>query len=514
MQKKVGTKENKQNFIRPPIVVVMGHVDHGKTTILDWYRKTKVAEGETGGITQHIGAYQINVGNPPSSKTTAGQRKITFIDTPGHEAFSKLRSRGARAADIAILVVAADDGVKPQTKEAIQIIRENGLTFAVAINKVDKPGANVERVKQELAKEEILVEGYGGNVPSVAISAKTGEHMDDLLEVILLLAELEELASDPQKNAEGIVVEAHMDPRRGVTATLLVLDGTLKKQNVLAVGRAVETMKIFEDFLGNPIETAGPSSPVRTIGFAGVPTSGDKWFAFGTQGEAEKIVASLPAEESKKNASAASSPEKIVFNLILKTDVFGSKEALEDALAKFGTDEVVLKILKSEVGDINESDVKLAMATKLVTIVGFKVKIDPAVRTLADNAKIRIISGGIIYELLDMVKEKISEMLPPEIRRMDLGRVKILKLFKKDGNKQIIGGRVDDGRIKKGVLFEVKRLKEGVGRGTLLDLQQNKISTSEVIKGLECGMSVDSATTIEPGDVLEIYEEEVIKRTL
>lgn len=497
-------KDEPNNYIRPPIVVVMGHVDHGKTTILDWYRKTKVAEGESGGITQHIGAYKLEHKG----------KKITFIDTPGHEAFSKLRSRGAHAADIAILVVAADDGVKPQTREAIKIIRENELPFAVAINKIDKPGANVERVKQELAKEEVLVEGYGGNVPTAAVSAKTGEHMDELLEVILLLAELEELHADPKKYAEGLVIEAHMDPRRGVSATLLVLDGTLKKPNVLAVGRIAETIKILEDFLGNPIENSGPSSPVRIVGFTSVPSSGERWQAFGTKGEAEKFMADLPKEEEKKNKPRGASSEKIVFNLILKADVFGSKEALEEALAKFGTDEVELKILKSDVGDINESDVKLAMATKLVTIIGFKVRTDPAVRSLADNAKIRIITGEIIYELLDHVKEKISEMLPPEIRRIDLGRIKILKIFKKDGNKQIIGGRVDDGRVKKGVLFEIKRLKESVGRGNLLDLQQNKISASEVVKGLECGMSIDSATAIEPGDVLEIYEEEVIKRTL
>jgi len=489
--------------IRPPIIVVMGHVDHGKTTILDWYRKTKVAEGETGGITQHIGAYKLEHKG----------KKITFIDTPGHEAFSKLRSRGAHAADIAILVVAADDGVKPQTREAIKIIRENELPFAVAINKIDKPGANIDRVKQELAQEEVLVEGYGGNVPAVAVSAKTGKHMDDLLEVILLLAELEELSADPKKYAEGLVVEAHMDPRRGVTATLLVLDGTLKKQNMLAVGKAVETIKIFEDFLGIPIEDASPSSPVHIVGFSGVPASGERWQAFETKGEAEKFTAGLPDAEKKAKTKNALS-EKIIFNLILKADVFGSKEALEEALAKFGTAEVELKILKSEVGDINESDVKLALATKLVTVVGFKVRIDPAVRMLADNAKIRIIMGEIIYELLDHVKEKISEMLPPEIRRIDLGRVKILKLFKKDGHRQVIGGRVDEGVIKKGSETEIKRLKESIGRATLLELQQNKISTSEIAKGLECGMLVDSATAIEIGDVLDIFEEEVIKRTL
>lgn len=504
IKKKTTESLQKSISIKPPIVVVMGHVDHGKTTILDWYRKTKVAEGESGGITQHIGAYKLEHKG----------KKITFIDTPGHEAFSKLRSRGAHAADIAILVVAADDGVKPQTKEAIKIIRENKLPFAVAINKIDKPGANIDRVKQELAQEEILVEGYGGNVPSVAISAKTGEHMDELLEVILLLAELEELHADLEKYAEGLVIEAHMDPRRGVSATLLVLDGSLKKQNVLVVGRTAETIKIFEDFLGNSIENAGPSSPVHIIGFTSVPSSGERWQAFKTKGEADKFIADMPKEEEKENKPREASSEKIIFNLILKADVFGSKEALEEALAKFGTAEVKLKILKSEVGDINESDVKLALATKLVTIIGFRVRTDPAVRMLADGAKIRIITGEIIYELLDHVKEKISEMLPPEIHRMDLGRVKILKIFKKSGAKQIIGGRVEEGSIKKGSFAEIKRMKEAIGRAAISDLQQNKVPAPEVIKGLECGMAVDSQTAIEVGDVLEVFEEEVIKRTL
>jgi translation initiation factor IF-2 len=316
------TKKQEQPQTRPPIVVVMGHIDHGKTKILDWYRKTKVVEQESGGITQHIGAYEVE---------HAG-RKITFIDTPGHEAFSKMRSRGANVADIAVLVVAADEGIKPQTKEAIDIIRENNLTFVVAINKIDKPEANIDRVKQQLAEENILVESYGGKVPSVQISAKTGENMDELLEVLLLLADLENLSADPQKPAEGVVIEAHLDSKRGITSTLLIRDGGLALGSTLVIGNSVESVKIFEDFLARPIEKAGPSSPVRVIGLAETPLVGDTFRAFGSKIEAEEFAKTVVREDKKPRLKIGKTEKeggKPIFNLIIKADVLGSKEALE-----------------------------------------------------------------------------------------------------------------------------------------------------------------------------------------
>lgn len=505
MEKEEFVKEKSANTARPPIVVVMGHIDHGKTKILDWYRKTKVVDEESGGITQHIGAYEV----------LHKERKITFIDTPGHEAFSKLRSRGARVADIAILVIAADEGVKPQTKEAIRIIREENLPFVVALNKIDKPEVNSERVKQELAKEEVLVESYGGKIPSVEISAKQGTNMDELLEVILLLAEFENLSADHTKNAEGVVVEAHMDPKRGITSTLLILDGTLALRDTIVTGNSIESVKILEDFLGRTIEEAGPSSPVRVAGLTETPGVGNEFHAFPQRKEAEDYFASLPSKDHAPKPTATPRVEgRMTFNIVLKADVVGSKEALEDSLKKLETADIEIKIVKSEVGDINENDVKFAMSTKHVTIVGFKVKVDPSVRQLAESVNIHIITGEIIYDLINAVKKEAADIIPPEIKRIDLSRAKVIKIFRKDGSRQIVGGRVEEGVLKKSALIEIKRMRETAGRGNILQLQQNKRDVDEVEKGLEFGVAIDSKTEIKEGDILEVFEEEVIKRTL
>ncbi|QQG45549.1 MAG: translation initiation factor IF-2 [Candidatus Sungiibacteriota bacterium] len=491
---------------RPPVVVVMGHIDHGKTKILDWYRQTKVVEEESGGITQHIGAYEVEHNG----------KRVTFIDTPGHEAFSKMRSRGARVADLAILVVAAEEGVKPQTKEAIEIIKENKLPFVVALNKIDRPEANPERVKQDLAKEEVLVESYGGKIPAVEVSAKTGQGMEELLEVLLLASELEELSANPEKLAEGVVIEAHRDPKRGVTSTLLVRDGTLKKQNVLVVGRSVETIKILEDFRGQPASEVLPSSPVLVSGLSQMPAVGDSFRAFGNRGAAEKYVQALPEEEIKAKPIYlhVEGEEKPIFNIILKADVAGSKEVLEEELKKIQSDAVGINIIRSEVGDVNESDAKLAIATKLVTIIGFKVKIDASARDLIKDANIHTVMGEIIYEVLDEVKKRITEIIPPEIKRVDIGRAKILKLFKKDGNKQIVGGRIEEGAIRKETPVEIQRDKNIVGGGRILQLQHNKVDVAEVEKGSEFGALIDSPLTIQEGDVLIIYTEETTQRAV
>ncbi len=518
---KTSEKQEKAHAVRPPIVVVMGHIDHGKTKILDWYRKTKVVEGESGGITQAIGAYEVEHRG----------KKITFIDTPGHEAFSKMRSRGARVADIAVVVVAADDGVKPQTKEAIEIVGENQLPFVIAINKIDKPEANPERVKQQLAEENVLVESYGGKIPSVEISAKDGKNMDALLETILLLAELEELQSDPDRQAEGVVVEAHLDQRRGITATLLVRDGTLRSGNFLVIGRAMETVKIFEDFRARPIKEAGPSSPVLVSGLSQTPTIGEAFGSYSSRGAAEKFISELPPEIPGEKTAPVAAGERPVFNIVLKTDMAGSREAIEESLKKLESEAIGINVIRSEVGDINESDVKMAQATKLVTVVGFKVKVDPAARELADISKIRIATGEVIYDLLDRVKEKMIDMIPPEIKRTELGRIKVLKIFsarggslpdrqagasggKKEAGKQIVGGRVEEGLVKKRSKCDIKRAKELAGGGTILELQREKIKVDEIAKGSECGILMESGTAIQEGDVLEVYEEEVVKRTL
>ena len=493
---------------RPPIVVVMGHIDHGKTSILDYYRAAKVAGKESGGITQHIGAYEVEHHG----------KNITFIDTPGHEAFSKIRSRGARVADLAILVIAADEGVKPQTKEALDIIRNASLPFVIAFNKIDRPEANPERVKQDLAREEILVESYGGQIPSVAVSAKTGQGMDELLEVLLILADLAQLHAHPERPAQGVIIETHRDPRRGIAATLLILDGTLFKKDVLALGRNIETMRIFENFQGSGLDTAGPSVPVRAVGIAKLPFVGDTFRAFRTRDAAETFVANLapeiPSEKQTSIPSSEQQEKKLTFNIILKADVAGSQEALADALEKIGSDMIRINILLGGVGDINESDVKHAQATNLVTIVGFRVKIDPAVQELAAHAHIRLVMGDVIYDIIEKVKKEVEELLPPEIKRTDLGKIKILKIFKRDGARQIVGARVETGAAKKGMRIDLYRVKERIGTGVILQLQREKTPVEEVQAGTESGLMIELKTPIEIGDTGDIFEENTIKRTL
>lgn len=515
MTKKSNYKENTAGIgTRPPIVVVMGHIDHGKTTILDWFRKTKVAEKESGGITQHIGAYVVE----HESEKTSDKQRITFIDTPGHEAFSKLRSRGARVADIAVLVVAAEEGIKPQTKEALDIIRKAELPFVVAINKIDRPEANPERVKQELANEDVLVESYGGQVPSVEVSAKTGKNMDELLEMILLMSDLEHLSADSEKPAEGIVIEAHRDPKRGVTATLLLRDGSIHSGDYIVIGGSPESVKIFENFAGKSIREAGPSSPVLVAGLKEMPEVGEEFKGSRTRKEAERSAEAhreaLGVSVSKNGYTAAEEGGRPVFNVVIKADVAGSREALEDLVKGFQSDMVAINILRSKTGDINESDVKLALATGRVTIIGFRVGADSSVRLTAEKSNIRILTGDVIYQLIDDVKKEIEAFIPSIVERLDVGKTKVIKVFKKDGPRTVAGGRVLEGEIKKGAFCDIVRMKDAIGRGTILQVQQNKIDTPSVAAPNEFGALVEFRGTIEEGDILGIFEERITKQTL
>ncbi|TSD04119.1 MAG: translation initiation factor IF-2 [Parcubacteria group bacterium Greene0714_36] len=497
------TPQNKQ-IPRPPIIVVVGHIDHGKTTILDWYRKTKVTEKESGGITQHIGAYEVEHNG----------KRLTFIDTPGHESFSKIRRRGAELADVAILVVAADDGVKPQTREAITVLKDANIPFAVAINKIDKPDANTERVKQELAKEEVLVESYGGTVPAVETSGRTGQGLEELLETMLLLGEMQELTSDPDMPGEGVVIETERDPRRGNTATLLVRNGTLRKGSTIVTGRFTESVRILENFAGHAADALGPSSPARVAGLAAVPVVGDTFRAYASRGEAEAAIRVLPPEAAINGVSRASGVDEHkerMFSIILKSDVFGSQEALAEALLKLSSPAVTIRLLSAGTGDINETDIKLALATHLVTIVGFRVRVDAAARELARAQNIRIVTGTVIYDLLDQVKQAVTDLIPPEVTRIDIGRVKILKIFKKDQGKQVVGGRVETGKIMKGALIEIVRMKSVIGTGTVAGLQRGPQQVEEVAQATECGMMIESRTAIEETDELVVYQTETKK---
>lgn len=491
---------------RPPIVVILGHVDHGKTSILDSIRKSKVAEYESGGITQHIGAYQIE----HQGKT------ITFIDTPGHEAFSAMRSRGAKVADMAILVVAGDEGVKPQTKEAIDIIQKLGLPLIVAINKMDKPNVLPDKVKKELADRGVLVESLGGQVPAVMLSAKTGIGIADILDMMLLVADIEDIKGDYNSPANGIIIESRLDPRRGATATLLIRDGLLTSKDIVAAESAYGQIKVMEDFLGRHIDKAEPSTPVLITGFNSVPPVGEEWQVMRSIDEAKNRAEKKGEAEKRKREQIEFldiKEDQKVLNIILKADFSGSFEAIREALKTIPQDEVIIRVIKGEVGDINENDVKLAHSAK-AKIYGFRVKSTEVADKLAQRDNIRITLWQIIYELIQAIRHDASVMLSPEIIKEKQGRLRILATFKQDGRKQIIGGRVASGKIKRGALADIFRDDEFIGNGKITQLQINKQSAAEAQKDKECGLLFESDVTVERNDILETYEEQKHKREL
>ena len=486
---------------RPPIIVVMGHVDHGKTTLLDYIRKTRVAEKETGGITQHVGAYAIE----------AGGKKITFIDTPGHEAFKEMRSRGAKVADIGVLVVAADEGVKPQTKEAIEILKAADIPFVVAINKINRPGKDVERVKKELSESEVQVESWGGKIPSVELSAKTGEHVDELIETLLLVAEIEHFAGDPNAPAEAVVIESHRDPKRGATATLLILNGKLERGNCIVIDGAASPVKILEDFQGNVISAAGPSDPVRITGFCELPNVGSTAKIFETKAGAEKCASETAKTERIFRQEVKEG--KIYINVILKTDVSGSKEAIEGALQTMQLEDIGIRLIRSEVGDINDSDVQLALSSSNVVVLGFKVKFPPHLSEQAKNNNVTVIAADIIYDLFDQLKAAVAHLIPAEIHEVALGKLKVLKFFKQEKSKQIIGGKVTAGLAQQAALFRLVRKGITQGKGKVSGVQVRSQIVSEVGEGNECGLLVEADLMIAEGDVLEFYKEERVERS-
>jgi len=499
-EKSKDKKENLQS--RPPIVVVLGHVDHGKTAILDFIRKTKVVEKESGGITQHIGAYEIeHQGN-----------KITFIDTPGHEAFSAMRGRGSKVADIAILVVAAEEGIKPQTKEAILHIKKSGVPMVVAINKMDKPEADPAKVKRELQQQDILVESMGGKTPTVEVSAKTGQGMPELLEIILLLAEMAGLKGDAKKPGEGVVIEAYLDSRRGPTATLLLRDGVLKIGDIVSARSTLGKIKVLENVQGQSQKEAVPSMPCVVIGFEKVPQVGEKFEVYPDFESAQKYIEKKEKKREEGEVFVVEE-EKRVLNLILKADVQGSLEAIEEILKGLPQEKVVLRALKSEVGEIQEKDIKLAKDSK-ARIIGFRVKVNSIAQKLAERENIQVMTFDIIYELAQAVRTLMEKRVIPEKVRTDLGRLKVLVIFLTEKNRQIIGGKMTEGEIKKGTQIEVLRRDEMVGQGRLINLQKNKKDIDKASKGEECGLLYEGNVKVEVGDILQIYTEEKKKSGL
>ncbi len=491
-------------ILRPPIVVVMGHIDHGKTTLLDFIRKTKVAEKESGGITQHVGAYEINYLG----------KKITFIDTPGHEAFSKMRARGARIADLAILVVAADDGVKAQTIEALEAIKEAKIPFIVAINKTDKENANPERVKKELAEKEVYVESFGGKTPSANISAKTGQGVSELLELALLVSEMEDLKADPNCPASGIVIEAHLDPKRGVSATLIIQNGTLKKKMFINAGVAIAPVKIFENFLGQPIEEACFSSPVKIAGFDKLPEAGTNFRVFESKSEAEDALKdrlwgekdgpfnACPVAGAYKEING----QKTIIPIVVKADVSGSLEALEKEIKKLQTEEVGINILRLGVGNINEDDIKLAASGENPVIIGFRVKAEADIIQMAERLGVAMAFFDIIYKVSEWLETEIKKRTPEISEEEILGTAELIKIFAQEKNRQIIGGRVLSGKIAFGKYVRISRRGTVIAKGKILELQHNRMKVSEIEEGKEFGALVDIKTELAKKDLLEIYD--------
>ena len=497
--------------IRPPVVVVLGHVDHGKTKLLDTIRKTNVAEKESGGITQHIGAYQI---------TTNG-KSITFLDTPGHEAFTAIRSRGAKVADIAVLVVAADESVKPQTKEAIKIIKSEDMPFVVAINKIDKEGANIQKVKQDLAAEEVLVEDWGGTVPVVEISAKAGKNISELLDMVLLVAELEELKEDLSKPAEGVIIELYLDKRRGHVATVLVQKGVLSLGDWIVIGKIVGKVKSMEDFKGEPVSEARPSQPVTLTGWSEVPDTGAHFVAAYSKSEADNIADSNKGVDLAplfSFLSETTDSEKKTYNLILKADVKSSLEAIDVTLKAISSDGVRCNIVGYDIGDITENDVKTAIATK-ADIIGFRVSAGQSVVRLAEKEGVKVQMFDVIYELIETIRKNMTALLAPNISKIQLGKLKVLATFKKSAKSQIFGGKVLSGKAIRGAMGEISRNEVMVSVGKIGQLQHNKEDVSEVKEGLEAGIRLDVISghpfeEIKEGDILEVYEEEEVARSL
>ncbi|MFW5888268.1 MAG: translation initiation factor IF-2 [Patescibacteria group bacterium] len=493
---------------RPPVIVVMGHVDHGKTKLLDTIRKVNTAEGETGGITQHIGAYQVEKNN----------RTITFIDTPGHEAFTAMRSRGAKAADIAVLIVAADDGVKPQTIEAYKIIQSAGLPFVVAINKIDKEGADEGRVKQELANQlGIIPEDWGGKTICTPISAIKGTNIQELLDMILLAADTqeEEMKANPEATAMGTIIESHVNKSAGPVATVLVQNGTLKSGDPIVIkGKRYGKVRALRNYKGEEIKQALPSTPAQILGLRIAPEIGDIMEV--SEGEKVSKKESKIIKKRPKEENVATMPEKegiVTLNLILKSDVLGSAEAVEESLEKINTEEVKVKIIDKGLGNIMDGDVKKAEASG-AQIIGFNVKIPAQVEHLIKEKEVPVNTFSIIYELIDYVKGEMKKIMAPEYERTDLGKLKVLAVFKTDKDNQIVGGKVLEGEIKKDSRIEVLRDKEIVAHGELTRLQSGKEDVSTVEENQECGIQYQGKPVIQEGDILQFYKEEEKEKVL
>ncbi len=489
-----------QKVVRQPVIAVMGHIDHGKSTLLDYIRKTHVVDSEAGGITQHLSAYEVT-----HTDSTGTPRHITFLDTPGHEAFQSMRSRGATVADIVILVVSAEDGVKAQTKEALKAIQQAKIPYIVAITKIDKTNADVERVKMNLIENEIYIEGFGGDTPYVAVSAKTGKGVSELLDMMLLVADIAELTYDPNKKAEGIVIEAHRDPKRGIAATLLIKDGTLNPGEYVVSGSVIAPLRIVEDFAGNKRNEASAGSPISVIGFSDVPEVGATFVAVTTKKEAEDLA--REAIHVLPNDGAETGDDRMVLPIIIKADALGSIDAIKHEIGKIDQSRVSLRTVHASVGDINESDVQRAVADAgNALVVGFGVGMDAAAREVARRDGVTTHTFTIIYELAEWIAKEAKERTPMRSTNVEVSYSKILKVFSSVRNTYVLGARVERGTLTKKSTVHLMRNNEEVGKGTIEGLQAQKQATTSVSQGQECGVQVTLSSAPQPGDYMAAFE--------
>ena len=504
---------------RPPIVAVMGHVDHGKTSLLDALLDTKVADGEAGGITQHISAYQ----------TTRNGRTMTLLDTPGHEAFAALRQHGAALTDVVIIVVAADDGVKPQTVEAIRFARDAHAKIVVAINKIDKEAANQDMVKAQLASEHGLnPEEWGGDVIMVPISAKRGDNLDKLLDMVLLTADIEELKADTDIDAEGLVIEAHMETGRGPVVGILVEHGVIRTGHHLVAGTSQGKIRTLLDYKGQPLKEAGPSTPVTVTGFKEVPQFGDRFTVVKNEKEARRLVETHRQERADAAASTnvtgadllkmmSQKHDAAEFNVIVKADVQGSLTSVIDSLKLIETGgDVNMRIASSGVGNISENDVRLAIGSANTVIYGFNVQLPPAVKRLAQRDRVEVRLYNVIYELLDDAKQSMSDLLAPEVVETEVGKLTVKGVFRTQKDIIICGGEVTTGKVTTGPLVRLMRGDEQLGEAEVTSVQRQQVEAKEVFEGEMCGLSLKTEKKIqlEEGDRLELFTRELVKREL
>ena len=499
---------------RPPVVTVMGHVDHGKTSLLDAIRTTKVAEREFGGITQHIGAYQVD--------TSHG--KVTFLDTPGHEAFTAMRARGAQATDMVVLVVAADDGVMPQTVEAINHAKAANVPILVAVNKIDKPGSDPDRVKRELSNHGLVPEDWGGQTIFIHTSAKRGDGIAQLLEMTALQAEILELRANPARAGRGVIVEGRLDRGRGPVATALIQSGTLKEGDAVVVGSHSGRVRALFNDRGKKVQSAGPSDPVEILGLSGVPQAGDTMLVVSDERKARQIATVRSERDRLKGKSATritledlhkqiEAGEVKELRLVLKADVQGSVEALTESLERLSTEEVKLKVIHSSVGTVTESDVMLASASNAI-VLGFNVKADPKAATQAQANGVDMRSYNVIYDAINDVRAALSGMLAPEIREMVLGRAQVRQLFPITKVGTIYGSSVTEGKMVRGARARIKRGETLLGEGVISSLKRFKDDVREVLQGLECGVGIEGIKGVQPNDVIEAFSTEEVARTL